>query len=151
MSTPEAVPVAGVVHIQVPTPVWNRRMFAVAILLAAFTMFFFALGQWQNAGEARRSAAEARGAVADTKVQNAALKAQVDSLNAAQECRSQRSADLSAYTSDITGEIGNLVVLLTARDTNAYGPVLARLKTLSEQRAVAAEAVRTAVDDCKGK
>jgi RNA 3'-terminal phosphate cyclase len=150
MSVSESETVAGTVHIQVPTPIWYRPMFAVTIVLAVLTTFFFALGQWQSTSEVRSSAQEQRSQTAEAKAQATEAAAQVRKLTLAQECRAQKSNDLNAVTSDVTGTIGTLVVLLASQDRAAYGVVLANLKTLSDQRAAAAEVVRTAVDDCKG-
>lgn len=128
-------PVSEVVHIQ--TPVWNRAMFAVAIVLAAATAFLFALGSWQGGSAARREAA--------------ALKMQVDKFSSVSQCRSQRQSDLNAINSDMVSGIVDMVIALSDRQPpEAYAPIKANLKLLQANRAAVKQQAVTAVQDCQG-
>lgn len=127
--------VSEVVRIQ--TPVWNRAMFAIAILLAAATAFVFALGTLQGGIAARHEAA--------------ALREQADKLSNASACRSQRQSDLNAVNSDMVSGIVDMVIALSDRQPpEAYAPIKANLKLLQANRAAIKEQAVTAVQDCQG-
>ena len=137
-----------VTRVRIEQPWYQRPAGTIFLIALSASVLIFAVSQILTVEASRQENDDLRRELAIRDAQN----------TSEQECRAQRNADLNAITSDVTGEKAKLDVLVaqsliarTRLEIADVQPYLDTINAVADRRVAAAAAVRTAVEDCKGR